>query len=138
MSSNSNTDSKAPKLPRITASLDEFDAKIVENLVGYKGQNKSEVIRVIIKEWTAQNTEVIQNEYGISLRDIRKEIELKKENKEMKDLIEVRDKYSTNWKRMPANISIGCPQLSKREVIDIIQRLKGKKIQNKINFYTYI
>jgi predicted aconitase len=54
---------------------------------------------------------------------------------EMKDLIEVRDKYSTNWKRMPANISIGCPQLSKGEVIDIIQRLKGKKIQNKINFW---
>jgi predicted aconitase len=54
---------------------------------------------------------------------------------EMKDLIEVRDKYSTNWKRMPANITIGCPQLSKGEVIDIIQRLKGKKIQNKINFW---
>ena len=102
MSSNSNTNSKAPKLPRITASLDEFDAKIVENLVGYKGQNKSEVIRVIIKEWTAQNTEVIQNEYGISLKDIRKEIELKKDNKEMKDLI---DNLPTEFKRI-TNIEI--------------------------------
>ena len=87
MSSEPTTDSKAPKLPRITVSLDEFDAKIVENLVGYKGQNKSEVIRVILKEWISANPDQIQDAFGINYKDIRREIQFEKENKEIKDLV---------------------------------------------------
>jgi len=54
---------------------------------------------------------------------------------EKKDLIEVRKKYSTEWSQLPKNISIGCPHLSKEEVIMIINKLKGKKIIKDINFW---
>lgn len=54
---------------------------------------------------------------------------------EMKDLIEVREKYNTEWPKSPTNISIGCPQLSEEEVIGIIQKLEGKKILQDINFW---
>jgi predicted aconitase len=53
----------------------------------------------------------------------------------MKDLKEVREKYSTEWTKSPQNISIGCPQLSEEEVINVLEKLKGKKILQNINFW---
>lgn len=53
----------------------------------------------------------------------------------MKDLKEVREKYSTEWPQTPQNISIGCPQLSEEEVINVLKKLKGKKILQNINFW---
>lgn len=53
----------------------------------------------------------------------------------MKDLKEVREKYSTEWNKTPQNISIGCPQLSEEEVINVLEKLKGKKILQNINFW---
>lgn len=53
----------------------------------------------------------------------------------MSDLKNVREKYSTEWDIAPKNISIGCPQLSKDEVIAVIKKLKGKKILPNINFW---
>lgn len=54
---------------------------------------------------------------------------------EIKDLEEVRHKYNTNWKKQPKNIAVGCPQLSRAEVIDVINKLKGKKILKDRNFW---
>jgi len=54
---------------------------------------------------------------------------------EMKDLKEMREKYSTEWQLPPKNISIGCPQLSKEETIDVIKKLEGKKILENFNFW---
>jgi hypothetical protein len=68
---------KKPKLPRITVSLDEFDEIIVSKLVGYEGQNKSEVIRHILKKWISDNTEKIQNTYGIKFSEVRRELQMK-------------------------------------------------------------
>ncbi len=53
----------------------------------------------------------------------------------MSDIKDVREKYSTEWNSAPKNVSIGCPQLSKPEVIEIINKLKGKKIAQNINFW---
>jgi predicted aconitase len=50
-------------------------------------------------------------------------------------LKEVREKYSTEWTKSPQNISIGCPQLSEEEVINVLEKLKGKKILQNINFW---
>ncbi|TXT54480.1 MAG: hypothetical protein BAJALOKI2v1_760006 [Promethearchaeota archaeon] len=52
-----------------------------------------------------------------------------------KDIEEVREKYSTIWKNPPKNISIGCPQLSKDEILDVLNKLKGKQISEEINFW---
>ncbi|MBD3254661.1 MAG: DUF521 domain-containing protein [Candidatus Lokiarchaeota archaeon] len=54
---------------------------------------------------------------------------------EKKDLEEVREKYSTEWKKPPANIAIGCPQLSKAEVIEVLEHLENKKILDGVNFW---
>ncbi|MHA1660213.1 MAG: aconitase X [Promethearchaeota archaeon] len=54
---------------------------------------------------------------------------------EKKDLKEIREKYSTEWKQQPKNISIGCPQLSQEEAFNVLKKLKGKKIQENINFW---
>lgn len=54
---------------------------------------------------------------------------------EKSDLEEVREKYSTNWDKTPKNISIGCPQLSKEEVIGVINQFEGKKVRDEINFW---
>ncbi|MHA1143418.1 MAG: aconitase X [Candidatus Helarchaeota archaeon] len=43
-------------------------------------------------------------------------------------LDEVRNKYSATWKENPLSIAIGCPHLSEDEVIDVLNRLKGKKV----------
>ena len=54
---------------------------------------------------------------------------------DMKDLEEIREKYSTEWARTPQNISIGCPQLSVEEVINVLKKLKGKKTLQNINLW---
>jgi len=53
----------------------------------------------------------------------------------MKDLEEIREKYSTEWAQTPKNISIGCPQLSEEEVINVLKKLIGKKTLQNINLW---
>ena len=79
--------------PKITVSLDEFDEKIVKALVGFEGQNKSEVIRVILKKWIGRNSDLIQNQYGINFRDIRREIQLEEEEMNLEDLVKDISKF---------------------------------------------
>ncbi|MHA1270623.1 MAG: aconitase X catalytic domain-containing protein [Candidatus Helarchaeota archaeon] len=52
-----------------------------------------------------------------------------------KSLEEVREKYSTIWSDPPSTISIGCPHLSKEEVISILDKLEGKKVLEKYNLW---
>lgn len=54
---------------------------------------------------------------------------------EMKDLEDVREIVSTEWNLPPKNICIGCPQLSKEEVIKVLEKLEGKSIMKSINFW---
>ena len=44
------------------------------------------------------------------------------------DLREVRDRYSTSWPDPAKNITIGCPHLSEAEVIEVLQKLEGKRV----------
>jgi len=93
LSSNNDIDSekerKKPKLPRITVSLDKFDELLVTKLVGYEGQNKSEVIRHIVKKWIGENSEKIQNIYGIKFLEIRRELQMKTIKEEKEKAIEL-------------------------------------------------
>jgi predicted aconitase len=54
---------------------------------------------------------------------------------EKKDLKEMREKYSTEWQLPPKNVSIGCPQLSKEETINVLKKLENKKIIENLNFW---
>jgi len=51
------------------------------------------------------------------------------------DLKEVREKYTTEWNQPPKSITIGCPHLSKEEVINVVKKLEGIEISNEINFW---
>jgi predicted aconitase len=53
----------------------------------------------------------------------------------MKDLKEIREKYSTEWNIPPKNVCVGCPQLSKEETIKVLEMLEGKKIRNDLIFW---
>ena len=50
-------------------------------------------------------------------------------------LEEMREKYSTEWDAHTKNIAIGCPQLSKEEVISILKKIEGKKVKDDIHFW---
>ena len=54
-----------------------------------------------------------------------------------KSLDDVREKYSTEWEGLPKNIGIGCPQLSKDEVIALLKKFDGKKVLSEINFWIF-
>jgi len=54
---------------------------------------------------------------------------------DMGDLKEMREKYSTEWQIPPKNFSIGCPQLSREETIEVIKKLENKKINENVNFW---
>jgi len=50
-------------------------------------------------------------------------------------LEEMREKYSTEWDAATKNIAIGCPQLSKEEVISILKKMEGKKVREGVHFW---
>ncbi len=76
-----------PNKPKITVSLDEFNAKIVEKLVGFEGQNKSEVIRSILKMWINENSSKIQSVYGVMFEDVRRELRIEEDDKNLQEKI---------------------------------------------------
>jgi len=51
------------------------------------------------------------------------------------DLAEMEEKYSTEWDDPPVNIGIGCPHLSETEVKEVLNRIKGKKVLEGVNFW---
>ncbi len=51
------------------------------------------------------------------------------------DLKEIQEEFSTEWSDPPLNIGIGCPQLSINEVIQILNKLEGKKVHQGLNFW---
>ena len=50
-------------------------------------------------------------------------------------LQDVKDKYSTKWADAPKTVTIGCPQLSKEEVIAILKKLEGKTVLPDLNLW---
>ncbi len=83
------------------------------------------LIHVIGKTPEAKNVEVaFQNDKPEDVIEIT-----------MDDINEVREKYSTEWSLPPKNLSIGCPHLSRDEVLIVLEKLKGKKIAPGINFW---
>lgn len=50
-------------------------------------------------------------------------------------LKDVRKKYSTEWEASPVTVTIGCPHLSKEEVLAVLKKLEGKRILPSINFW---
>jgi len=111
---------KKPKLPRITVSLDYFDDLLVNKLVGYEGQSKSEVLRHILKKWIGENSEKIQNTYGIKFSEIRREIQMKTIKEEKEKTIEKLLKLFKRIKRFEIEKLSDRLEITSAIIIDII------------------
>lgn len=51
------------------------------------------------------------------------------------DLNEMQEEFSEEWDNSPLNIGIGCPQLSRDELISILKKLEGKKISEGVDLW---
>lgn len=120
MTSSQNSRSKAPKLPRITVSLEEFPEKIIGKLVGFEGQTKSEVIRNIVKVWIGANSDKIQNVYGIKFQDVRRELELIKEEKDITKIIKDLPKFFKRIKKITIERLAGQLDLNTETLVNLI------------------
>ena len=111
---------KKPKLPRVTVSLDFFDDLLVNKLVGYEGQSKSEVLRHILKKWIGENTDIIESTYGIKFSEIRRELQMKTMMEEKEKAIELLLKWFKRIKRFESEKLADRLNVPSDIVIDII------------------
>lgn len=72
-SSNKSIELDLPK-ERVTVNIDKLDLKVVNKLIGIKGNSKSSVICALVKEWISQNSEHIIKTWEIDLAGIRRQI----------------------------------------------------------------
>ena len=121
---------KKPKLPRVTVSLDFFDDLLVSKLVGYEGQSKSEVLRHILKKWIGENTEIIQNTYGIKFSEIRRELQMKDMMAEKEKVIQTILKLFKRIKRFEIEKLADRIKIPSDIVIDIINEY-GDELESK-------
>ena len=121
---------KKPKLPRVTVSLDEFDEKIISKLVGFEGQNKSEVIRSILKKWIGENSSKIQSVYGIMFEDVRREIQLDQDVKEIEAKIEKLPIFFKRIQRIEIDRLAGQLDLNSQTLINLILE-NGDQLEKK-------
>ena len=66
---------KASKSYKIQANVEEYTRFVVENLVGIKGTNPSDVVSFVLKEWISEHREELR-EYGLTVRKKTKPLEL--------------------------------------------------------------
>ena len=121
---------KKPKLPRVTVSLDFFDDLLVSKLVGYEGQSKSEVLRHILKKWIGENTDVIQNTYGIKFSEIRRELQMKTMIEAEEKVIESLLKLFKRIKKFETEKLADRLHIPSDSIIDIINEY-GDELENK-------
>ena len=77
--------SKSSNLPRITVSLDPFDDAIINQMAEEMSKSKSEILRNIINEWIISNPDTLKLKYGIIFEDVRREIQIKNEERNIED-----------------------------------------------------
>ena len=101
--SNLEKERKKPKLPRLTVTLDLFSKKIITKMAGFKGTTKSEIIRDILSKWIEANPDIIKENYNVNYMDLRREIEMESELRDLKDIVK---KLPIMFKRIKKKIEI--------------------------------
>ena len=66
---------KASKSFKVQANVEEYTHFVVENLIGIKGTNSSDVVSFILKEWISEHRDELKD-YGLSVRKNVKILEL--------------------------------------------------------------
>ncbi len=79
---------KSSNLPRITVSLDHFDETVIKLMAEKMGKSKSEILRNIINDWIITNPDTLNSKYGIESVDVRREIQLRNNEREIQDDLE--------------------------------------------------
>jgi hypothetical protein len=83
------TKEEISKTQRVTATLDLFYARVVENLVGVYGKSQSGVVNDIIKDWVNDHLNDLKNIYGIDVEGIRHEIQWSLVEKKADDILDI-------------------------------------------------
>ena len=66
---------KASRSFKVQANVEEYTHFIIENLIGIKGTNSSDVVSFILKEWISEHRDELKD-YGLSVRKNVKILEL--------------------------------------------------------------
>jgi len=66
---------KPAKTHKIQANVEDYSHFVVENLIGIKGTNSSDVLSFILKEWISEHREELK-EYGLVVKKKVKPLEL--------------------------------------------------------------
>ena len=81
-------ENKSSNLPRITVSLDHFDETVINLMAEKMGKSKSEILRNIINDWIIINPDILNSKYGIESVDVRREIQLRNNERKIEDDLE--------------------------------------------------
>ena len=84
----SSEENKSSNLPRITVSLDHFDETVIKLMAEKMGKSKSEILRNIINDWIIINPDILNSKYGIESVDVRREIQLRNNERKIEDDLE--------------------------------------------------
>ncbi|KKN10641.1 hypothetical protein LCGC14_1034540 [marine sediment metagenome] len=105
---------------KISQAKNKFSDLLVSKLVGYEGQSKSEVLRHILKKWIGENTQIIQNTYGIKFSEIKRELQMKTIMEEKEKALEVLLRLFKRIKRFETEKLAVRVNIPSDVVIDII------------------
>jgi hypothetical protein len=66
---------KTARTFKVQANVEEYTHFVVENLIGIKGTNSSDVVSYVLKEWISEHRDELKD-YGLSVRKKIKPLEL--------------------------------------------------------------
>ena len=121
---------KKPKKPRTMVSLDKFEDLIIDKLVGFEGQNKSEVMRSIIKKWIGLNAKTIQDIYGIKFEDVRRDIQILEDEEKLKEIIEKLPQFFKRISKIEIDRLAGQLDINSQTLINLILK-NGDTLEQK-------
>ncbi len=125
---------KPTGLPRTTVSLDPFDSEIIQKMADEMSKSKSEILRNIINEWIISNPDTLQAKYGINFKDIKREIQLKNDERTIEDDIIEIVRFFKRTKSIEIDRLAEKLDMSPRTLTDFLDK-QGDRIEEKgLNF----
>lgn len=129
--------SESPKstgLPRTTVSLDPFDNEVIQKMADEINKSKSEILRNIINEWIISNPGTLQAKYGINFKDIKREIQLKNDERTIDDDINEIVGFFKRTKSIEIDRLAEKLEMSPKTLTDLLDKY-GDQIEEKgLNF----
>jgi hypothetical protein len=122
--------SKSSNLPRITVSLDPFDDAIINQMAEEMSKSKSEILRNIINEWIISNPDTLKLKYGIIFEDVRREIQIKNEERNIEDDVKNLISFFKRVNSIEIDRLAEKLSMSSKTLLDLLEE-HGDELENK-------